>query len=322
MKTFARYALYGALGFLSIQQAFAQAWPTRPIRVIQGYAAGGPSDLIMRPIAQYLTKALGQSVIVENKPGANANLAAIEVVKAEPDGHTLLFATTSQLTINAVLYKLPFDPQKDLLPITQTSMNPSSVVMRGDFPASNMKEVIAYIRANPGKINYASAGNGSINHLGGELLAMITNTKMQHIPTKGGGPALTELLAGRVDMFVVSPPVAIPAHKAGKLKIMMISATKRMPQIPDVPTMIEAGFPDFLAQAGTGLLAPAKTSPSIIKRVHDETVKYLKSPEGDKELGSQGVQIIASSPAEFAQVIKDETTRWAATVKTGNITVE
>lgn len=323
MTTFAKFALSGLLTFMSTQQlVLAQAWPTKPIRVIQGYAAGGPSDLIMRPIAQHLTGVFGQTVIVENKPGANANLAAIEVVKAEPDGYTLLFATTSQITINPALYKMPFDAQKDLLPITQVSMNPSSVVMNAAFPAKTMKEVIAYAKANPGKMNYSSAGNGSINHLAAELLCMITDTKMQHIPMKGGGPALTELLAGRVDMFIVSPPVAIPGHKAGKLKIMMISATRRMSQIPDVPTMIEAGFPDFHAQAGTGLLAPARTSQAIIKRVHDETVKWLKSPEGDKVLGSQGVQIIANSPAEFAQVIRDETTRWAATVKAGNIKVE
>jgi len=323
MMKFAKFALYGLLGFISMQQlALAQAWPTKPVRVVQGYAAGGPSDLIMRPIAQHLTGVFGQTVIVENKPGANANLAAIEVVKAQPDGYTLLFATTSQITINPALYKMPFDAQKDLMPITQVSMNPSSVVMNASFPASTMKEVIAYAKANPGKMNYASAGNGSINHLAAELLCMITGTKMQHIPMKGGGPALNELLAGRVEMFVVSPPVALPHVKSGKLKIMMISATKRMSQLPDVPTMIEAGFPDFHAQAGTGLLAPARTPQAIIKRVHDETVKWLKSPEGDKVLGSQGVQIIASTPEEFAQVIRDETTRWAATVKAGNIKVE
>jgi tripartite-type tricarboxylate transporter receptor subunit TctC len=323
MTSLAKLALYGVLGITSLhQQVMAQTWPTKPVRFLSGYAAGGPNDLIARPIAQHLSGVFKHQVIVENKPGANANLAAIEVVKAEPDGHTILFSTTSQITINPALYKMPFDPQKDLMPITQVSMNPSSVVMNASFPANTMKEVIAYAKANPGKMNYASAGNGSINHLAAELLCMITGTRMQHIPMKGGGPALNELLAGRVEMFVVSPPVALPHVKSGKLKIMMISATKRMPQLPDVPTMIEAGFPDFHAQAGTGLLAPARTSQAIIKRLHDETVKYLRSAEGEKLLGGQGVQIIASTPEEFAKVIRDETTRWAATVKAGNIKVE
>jgi len=321
MQTIVKLMLY-CLAAGMAQNAVAQVWPSKPIRVLSGYAAGGPSDLIMRPIAQHLSGVFKHQVIVENKPGANANLAAMEVVKADPDGHTLLFATTSQITINPALYKMPFDAQKDLMPITQVSMNPSSVVMNASFPASTMKEVIAYAKANPGKMNYSSAGNGSINHLAAELLCMLTDTKMQHIPMKGGGPALNEVLAGRVEMFIVSPPLALPHVKSGKLKIMMISADKRMSQIPDVPTMIEAGYPEFHAQAGTGLLAPAKTPQAIIKRVHDETVKYLKSPEGDKVLGSQGVQIIANTPEQFAKVIRDETTRWAATVKRGNIKVE
>ncbi len=313
----------GLLGFACAQQqAFSQVWPSKPVNVLIGYAAGGPSDGIMRPIAQHLSRAFGTPFLLINKPGANANLAAMEVVTAGPDGHAFLFATTSQLTINQALYTMPYNPQKDLLPITHVSMNPSAVVVNASSPANNMKELIAYAKANPGKLTYSSAGMGSINHLAGELLAMITDTKILHIPMKGGGPALTELLAGRVDMFCVSPPIAIPHVRAGKLKILMISAPRRMEQLPDVPTMTEAGFPDFQAQAGTGLLASASTPRSIIDRMNNEVVKYLKSDAAVNLLGGQGVQIVASTPEEFAAVIRSETERWAKVVKAGGIVMQ
>ena len=299
--------------------ALAQNYPIKPVRVISAYAAGGPTDLIGRPVLQHLSGIMGQQFVLENRPGANGNIGAGEVVRAAPDGYTLLFATTSQLTINPALYTMPFDAMKDLAPIIQVSMNPSAVIMNAAFPAASMQELIAHAKANPGKLTFASAGNGSINHLAGELLAMQTGTKLLHIPMKGGGPAITELLAGRVDMFLVSPPLALPHVKAGKLKILMVSAPRRMALIPDVPTMSEAGVPEFKAAGSHGLLAPGKTSPVLIRRLHDEVDKYLKSPEAEKQLGSQGVQIVGGTTEEFAQFLRDETTRWAAVVKAGNI---
>ncbi len=320
---FAKLVLCGLLGIACVQQqAFSQSWPSKPVNVLNGYAAGGSSDNIIRPIAQHLSQAFGNPFLVTNKPGANANLAAMEVATAGPDGYVFLFATTSQLTINPALYAMPYNPQKDLLPITHISMNPVALVMNGSFPANTMKDLIAYAKANPEKLTYASAGVGSINHLAGELLAMITNTKMLHIPMKGGAPVLTELLAGRVDIFFSSPPILMPYVKAGKLKILMVSATKRMEQLPDVPTMTEAGIPDFQAQAGTGLLAPANTPRSIIERMNNEVVKYLKSDTAVKLLGRQGVQIVASTPEEFAAVIRSETERWAKVVKAGGMVMQ
>ncbi len=302
--------------------AQAQAWPSKPVRVVNAYAPGGPTDFVARPILQHLSDTFGQSFYMENKAGANGNIGAEEVVRAAPDGYTLLVGTNSQVTINTALYKMPFDAQRDLAPITQISTNPSSIVLNAAFPAKNMQELITYARANPGKLVFGSAGPGSINHLAGELLATLTGTKLLHVPFKGGGPTITELLAGRIDLFIVSPPLVLPHVKAGKLKIVMLSADKRMAQIPDVPTMTEAGLPEFRAAGGTGMLAPSKTPPPIIRRLQSEIAKFLRSQEGEAKFADLGIQIVASTPEEYAQVIREETTRWTAVVRAGNIKAE
>ena len=303
-------------------EAFSQAYPAKPIRVVNGYAAGGGNDNLARPIMQYLSEVFGHQVILDNRPGANGNIGADEVVRSAPDGYTLLFATTSQLTINPALYSMPFDPQRDLAPIVQIAMNANAIVLNSGVPPSSIKELIAYMRANPGKLSYASAGNGSINHLAGELLAMITKSQLLHVPFKGAGPALTELVAGRVDMMTIGVPTILPFVKAGKLKVLAVSSPRRLAVLPDVPTVDEAGIPEYQAQAGTGLLAPAKTPRAIINRLNAETVKFLTSAEGRSKLGTQGVEIVAGTPEDFAQTIRSETARWAAVVKAGNIKLE
>jgi len=323
MRTLTGLLLVGVASVVALQPAaLAQTYPTKPVHVISAYAAGGPTDLIARPVLQYLSATMGQQFILQNRPGANGNIGANEVVRAAPDGYTLLFATTSQLTINPALYSMPFDAARDLAPIIQVSMNPSSLVMNASFPAATLQEMLAHARANPGKLTFASAGIGSINHLSGELLAMLTNTKLLHVPMSGGGPAINELLAGRVDMFLVSPPLALSHVKAGKLKILMVSAPRRMSLIPDVPTMSEAGLPEFKAAGSHGMMAPGKTPPALLRRLNEEAAKYLRSPDADKQLGGQGVQIVGGTIEEFALFLRDETTRWAAVVKTGNIKVE
>ena len=323
MKNFFRFEAACLLALLAFPQiVFAQAYPAKPIRVVNGYAAGGPNDNIARPITQHLSEVFGHQVIVDNRPGANGNIGADEVVRSAPDGYTLLFATTSQVTINPALYSMPFDVQRDLAPIVQISMNSSAIVLHAAVPPSSVKELIAYMRANPGKVSFASAGNSSINHLAGELLAMITKTQLLHVPFKGGGPALTDVVAGRVDMMIISAPTTLPFVRAGKLKVLAVSSTKRLSVLPDVPTVEEAGIPDFQVQAGTGLLAPAKTPRPIIARMNAETVKFLTSTEGRSKLGTQGVEIVAGTPEDFAQTIRSETARWAAVVKAGNIKLE
>ena len=314
--------LIGCVALVMPQLASAQAYPAKPIRLINGYAAGGANDNLARPITQYLSETFGHQVILDHRPGANGNIGANEVVRATPDGYTLLFATSSQLTINPALYKMPFDVLQDLAPIVQISMMPLAIFLNAEIRISTASELISYIKANPGKLSYASSGNASINHLAGELLAMITRSQLIHVPFKGGGPALIDTVSGRVDMIIISVPTPLPFVKSGKLRALAISSPKRVNVLPDVPTANEVGLPDFQAQAGTGILAPAKTPRAIIDRINAETVKYLNSADGRAKLEAQGVGIVAGTPADFANTIRSETTRWAAVVKAGNIKID
>ena len=226
MKSIPRLALLGlaTLAATLSQSAAAQTWPAKPVRMINGYAAGGGNDNIARPIVAHLSQVFGQQVIIDNRPGANGNIGAYEVVRAAPDGYTLLFATSSQLTINPALYSMSFDPQRDLAPIVSIAMNPNAIVVHPGVPAASVKDLIAHLRANPGKLTFASSGNGSINHLAAELLAMITKTQMQHVPFKGAGPALTDVVAGRVDLMTIGVPTTIAFVKAGKLRMLAVSS--------------------------------------------------------------------------------------------------
>ena len=314
--------LIGCVTFTIPQNADAQGYPLKPIRLINGYAAGGANDNLARPLTQYLSETFGHQVILEHRPGANGNIGANEVARAAPDGYTLLFATSSQLTINPALYKMPFDVLQDLAPIVQISMMPLAIFMNAEKPISTAGELISYMTANPGKLTYASSGNASINHLAGELLAMITKSQLIHVPFKGGGPALIETISGRVDMIIISVPTPLPFVKSGKLRALAISSPKRVSVLPDVPTANEVGLPDFQAQAGTGILAPARTPRFIIDRINAETVKYLNSAEGRAKLEAQGVGIVAGTPADFANTIRSESVRWAAVVKAGNIKID
>ena len=316
-------ALLGALPTLSTT-AWSQAYPTKPVRVISAYAPGGPNDVVVRPVNEYLSKALGQQFITENKPGANGNIGALEVARATPDGYTLLFGTTSQLTINPALYNMPFDSIKDLAPIALTSQIPAALVVNAStpFPSGTFKELIAYARANPGKLTYSSAGSGSQNHLGGALLGMLTKTDLVHVPYKGGGPALTAVLAGEVSFVVQSPSLSLAQVRAGKLRVLLVSSPKRMAILPDAPTNDEVGLPDFKTRAGTGYLAPAKTPRPVVERLNAEINRYLNSAEGQKFWAAQGLEVVPGSPDDFGRIIQDEFTRWGAVAKAGNIKAE
>lgn len=321
-KAAALSAVMGGLAFALPQWANAQAYPVKPVRLVNGYAAGGANDNLARPIIQHLSEVFGQQVILDHRPGANGNIGALEVARAVPDGHTLLFATSSQLTINPALYKMPLDVQQELAPIVQISMMPLAIFLNAERPMATAAELIAYMKANPGKLSFASSGNASINHLAGELLAMITKSPLVHVPFKGGGPALIETVAGRVDMIIISVPTPLPFVKSGKLRALAISSPRRVGVLPDVPTANEVGLPEFQAQAGTGILAPAKTPRAIIDRLNAETVRYLNSADGRAKLEAQGVGIVAGTPEDFASIIRSETARWAAVVKAGNIKID
>ena len=300
----------------------AQAWPAKPVRVINAYTPGGPNDVVARPVVDHLSKAMGQQFLLENRPGANGNIGAAEVAKATPDGYTLLFGTTSQLTINPALYSMPFDSIRDFAPIILCSQNPSALLVRAGAPYNSVKDVIAAAKASPGKLTFSSAGNGSQNHLAGELFAMLTQTKLEHVPYKGGGPALTGVLAGEVSMIFQSPALGLAQIRAGKIKALLVSAPKRMATLPDAPTNDETGLPEFKSRAGTGFLAPARTPRPIIDRVNAEIGRYLTSAEGQKYFAAQGVDLYPGTPEDFARVLQDELQRWAAVVKAANIKLD
>jgi len=312
----------GALSPLA-PSALAQNYPVKPVRVISAYAAGGTNELAARPILNYLSATLGQQFLLEAKPGANGNIGAMEVVKAAPDGYTLLFNTSSQVTINPALYKMPFDPVKDLTPITMVTANSLGLIVSASVPATNFKDFIAYAKANPGKLAYSTAGNGSINHLSGELLAMQTGTSLLHVPYKGGGPALLGVVAGEVGFIVQSAGgLVFPHLKSGKVRILGISSPKRLPQIPDVPTFAELGLPDFKVRSGTGFMGPANLPRAIVDKLNAEINKYLNSPEGQKQYATLGQELANGTPEEMAHLIRDELARWSSVVKTAGIKLE
>jgi tripartite-type tricarboxylate transporter receptor subunit TctC len=317
-----RMALAMATLALAPAMASAQSYPAKPVRVISAYAPGGPNDVVARPVVEQLSRTMGQQFILENRPGANGNIGAAEVAKAPADGYTLLFGTTSQLTINPALYNMPFDSIRDFAPIILCSQIPGALVVSTGSPYNSVKDVIAAARANPGKLTYSSAGNGSQNHLGGELFAMLTQTRLVHVPYKGGGPALTGVLSGEVSMIFQSPSLGLSQIRAGKLKALMVSSPRRMAILPDTPTNDEAGLPEFKSRAGTGFLAPARTPRPIIDRLNAEIGRYLNSPEGQKYFAGQGVDLYPGTPEDFARVLQDELARWTAVVKTAGIKLE
>ena len=316
------------LAVLGVSATFAsaairQVYPSKPVRFISTYAAGGPVDLTGRPVVQGLTELLGQQFIIEHRPGANGNIGALAVVKSAPDGYTILITSTSQLTINPSLYvDMPFDTAKDLAPITLISMTPTVLITHPSVKAGSLKELLAYARANAGRLRYASAGNGSINHLSGELFKMMEKLDITHIPYKGGGPALTAVVAGEVDMMIISIPTTLPLIKEGRLKALAVSAPARYRALPDVPTMGEAGMAGFESSAGIGLLAPAATSKAIISKLHASTVKVINTPDIRQRLLSQGVELIGNSPEEFNGVIREESAKWDKVVRAGNIKLD
>ncbi len=306
----------------AFSQTAGQPYPAKPVRVINAFAPGGPNDLVARPVLEALSKSTGQQFILENKPGANGNIGTLDVVRATPDGYTLLFVTFSQLTINPVVYSLPFDPAKDLAPIVLVTQSTGAVIAHAGLPASNMKELIAYARANPAKVTFSSSGNGSQPQLAGELLAMLTQTKMVHVPYKGGGPALTAVVAGEVGFIIQSPGLSLPNVRAGKLKVLMVSASKRLNVLPDVPTNEEAGLPEFKTRASTGFMAPARTPRPIIDRLNAEITKYLNTAEARKYFSDAGLDLVPGTPEDFARYQQEELARWSAVARNAKIQVE
>jgi tripartite-type tricarboxylate transporter receptor subunit TctC len=311
--------------------SFAQAaWPTKPVRMVVPFPAGGTTDILARAVAQELTKSLGQSFVVDNKPGAGGNIGADLVAKAAPDGYTLLMGTVGTHAINKSLYaRMPFDPQKDFQPITLVAAVPNVMVVNTEKAAArhiaNVQDFIKYAKANPGKLNMASSGNGTSIHLAGELFKSMTGVYMTHFPFQGSNPALFSLLSGDMDVMFDNLPSAMTHIKSGKLKPLAVTSATRSAALPDVPTVEEAGGPalkGFEASSWFGLLAPAGTPMDIVNRIQQETAKALATPAMKERLLAQGAIPSGNTPAQFAQLIDRESRKWAPVVKASGAKVD
>lgn len=307
----------------SVSGAYAADYPNKPIRIVVPFAAGGTTDFLARAIAQDLGTSMGTTVVVDNRPGAGGNIGSDLVAKSVPDGYTLLLGTVGTHAINASLYKkMPYDTVKDFAPISLVASVPNILAVHPSVPAKSVKELIALAKAKPGVLAFASSGNGSSIHLSGELFKSMTDVDMVHVPYKGSGPALTDLVGGQVQLMFDNMPSSFPHVKAGRLRALAVTSPKRSPAAPDVPTIAEAGVPGYESVAWFGILAPAGTPPEIVKKLNTEIAKTLKSPEVMTRLASQGAEPVSNTPEQFAAYIKSEMTKWAKVVKTSGAQVD
>lgn len=309
---------------LAPQAVSAEAWPTKPIRLVVPYTAGGSSDFVARVMAKKLTEALGQPMTVDNKPGVAGILGTEIVAKSPPDGYTLSLVGMTTLAANPSLYKaLPYDPVRDFAPISVAIVSPLVLVVNPGVPAKNVKELIAYAKANPGKVNYGSAGVGNTLHLAGAMFKASADIDIVHVPYKGASAALNDLLGGRIEMMIDLVQTPLPHIQAGKLRALGVTSTTRVPMLPDVPTIAESGLPGFDFATWIGIAAPAGTPKAIVERIHGEMVKILAMPDVKESFARQGMVPAPSvSPEAFAQQIKSEKERIATLVKSAGIQPE
>ncbi len=303
--------------------AQAQSYPNRSVRIIVPYAAGGGTDINARPVAQKLTERWGQSVVVDNRPGGNAMIGADAVAKAAPDGYTLLFHASSEIVTNISLFKkVPYDPVRDFAPITLASTTPVIIVTHPSVPARSVKQLIALAKARPGALSYASVGTASPQHLAGEMLKGITKIEMEHIPFKGAAPALVDVLGGHVPVGFIALLPAVPHVKNGRLIAHAVTTAKRSGALPEVPTLIESGFPDFEMAQWYGVLAPAATPKDVLAKLNTDIVWALTLPDVRERLTKDGCDVVASSAEQLAAYIKTEINKNARIIKSANVRVE
>ncbi len=312
-----------ALALLLPLGAAAQNYPHKPIRLVVPFTPAGAVDIASRAIAIELLKQLGQPVSVENKPGAGGNLGAAEVARAAPDGYTLLMTTSGIQAINPALYaKMPFDPNKDLVPVAALVSLNNVLVLHPSVPAKSVNEVIALAKKDPGKWTYASSGNGTSIHMSGAMFTQLTGTDLLHIPYKGSGPAVTDLLAGQVNMMFDNIPSSLPHFRAGKLRALATTGAKRDPALPDLPTIAEAGVPGYESGVWFGIAAPAGTPKEIISKLNAAALRGARSPEFGKRMKDLGYNLIPGSAEEMAAMLKAELARWAPIVKSSGAKID
>lgn len=309
-------AAAASLAAAALPAAAQGAWPAKPVTIVVPFAAGGTTDILARVVGQALARELGTSVVVDNRAGAGGNIGASLAAKAPADGYTLFMGTVGTHAINASLYKkLPYDPVKDFAPLTRVAMVPNLLVANPGKPYKSVRELVAYAKANPGRVNFASSGSGSSIHLSGELFNALAKVEMVHVPYKGSAPAVTDLVAGQVDVMFDNMPSAIQHVRSGRLRPLAVTTAKRSPDLPDVPTIAEAGVPGYEATSWFGLYAPAATPAPVLARLHAGLVKVLADAEVRKKMDDQGAEPMSETPEQFAEFMRKETAKWAQVVK-------
>jgi tripartite-type tricarboxylate transporter receptor subunit TctC len=311
-----------AAGMCVCLEALAQGAPTfpyKPVRLIVPLPPGGGSDLLSRTLAQRLTEIWGQTIVIDNRGGAGGVIGVDMAAKAPADGYTIVMGYIAPVTINVSLGKLPYDPVKDLAPITLAALAQNVVTVHPGVPANSVKELIAVLRAKPGYYNYASAGSGSSPHLSAELFKLMTRVSMNHVPYKGAGPALIDLIAGQVVLYIGSLPSSLPHIKAGRVRALAVTGARRSPALPDLPTVAEAAVPGFESTQWYGFLAPAKVPVPVLERLHRDLTAALVHPTTKERLLAQGFEVVASTREEFGAYIRDEITKWAKVIAEAKI---
>jgi tripartite-type tricarboxylate transporter receptor subunit TctC len=311
-----------ALGLAS-PPAFAQTYPNKPVKIVAPFAPGGLVDVLARAVGDRLQKSLGQPFVVENRPGAGGNVGADLVARADPDGYTLLMSSAGILTINEFLYaKMPFDPATAFAPVTVVADMPMLLVVRKDLPARDIMEFIDLAKKTPGGLFFGSPGNGTTGHLGMELFMHATGLKLQHVPYKSAGDAVQAALAGQTATMFDNPPTVMAQIRAGGLRALGVAAKQRMPQLPDVPTISEAGVPGFEASSWFGVVVPAKTPRPVIDLLADEVAKALKDPEMQERFAKSGARLVGNTPDQFAALISADRARWEKVIRSAGIKLE
>ena len=321
MKHIAKLVLLGSL-LCSCTFAAAQDYPARPLRMILGFAPGGSTDLVARVLAQKMAATWNQQVVVDNRPGANGMIGADLVAKATPDGHTLLLSSIGPMAINASLYKMPYDIVKDFAPVTYTGNVTNLLVVHPSVPAANVRELMALAKAQPGKLTFGSSGAGGAPHMAVELFKILAKVDVVHVPYKGGGPAMADLVGGQISGSFASMPSSIPFVRNGKLRALAVTAPKRSPAAPEVPTVSEAGIPGFSVLDWQGMFTTAKTPAPVINKLNAEIKRALALPDVIEKLATAGVEIQTTSPEEWGRFVQSEIDKWAKVVKTAGIKLE
>jgi tripartite-type tricarboxylate transporter receptor subunit TctC len=319
LRAFALALMIGSA--LPFCDARAQGWPARPVTLIVPFPAGGNADVLARALAAELSEKLGQQFIVDNRTGAGGNIGGAAVAKAAPDD-TLMFGTPGPIATNKLMYKsLPYDPEKDLTPVVLVAKSPLIIAAHPSFPARDLKELIAYAKANPGKVNAGNPGNGTLGHITSELLQQHTGTRMTHVPYRGTTPLTTDLLGGQIDIALDFMSTYIPLVKDGKVRALGVTSSERVPELPDVMTVQEAGFAGFEASAWYAIVAPTGTPAEAVRKVNAVTNDYLKSPKGKAQLATFAMQAAGGTPDDLASYIKGELAKWGPIIKAANISM-